>query len=354
MSGGVDSSVTAHLLDGQGYSVVGAMMKLFENEDIGEDVLDACCSLAAKDDAAGVAERLGIPFFVFNYAEEFRRGIMDAFVEEYARGRTPNPCVECNRLLKFGALFERADSLGCRYIATGHYARVEQDGGRFLLKKGLDEVKDQSYVLFSLTQEQLARVLFPLGAMTKDEVREVARELGFENAERAESQDICFVPDGDYGAFLRTYAPERGLDIAQSLAAGDFLSADGRVLGRHRGIANYTIGQRRGLGVSSAGRLYVTRLDLERNAVILGENADLFGCEAVAERVNIIAGALPRNEFRCSAKVRYGMREQPATVVQTGEDELRIVFDEPQRAITPGQYAVIYDNNTVIGGGTIK
>jgi len=355
MSGGVDSSVAAYLLDKQGYDVTGAMMKLFENEDVGESILDPCCALAGKNDAAAVAEKLGFPFFVFNYTEEFRRGIMDEFVAEYARGRTPNPCVECNRLLKFGALYDRADALGCSHVATGHYVRVERDGsGRYLLKKGFDEVKDQSYVLFFLSQMQLARSIFPLGELSKGEVRELAFVAGLDNATKAESQDICFVPDGDYGGFLETYSREHGLDTTASLTSGDFLDSDGEVMGRHRGIARYTIGQRRGLGISDAYRLYVTHLDVERNVIILGNNEDLFSREVSANRINIIAGALPRNEFRCTAKIRYGMREQPATVVQTGEDELEIVFDEPQRAVTAGQYAVIYDNETVIGGGTIK
>lgn len=355
MSGGVDSSVAAHLLDESGWGVTGVMMKLFENEDIGEDVLDACCSLSGRNDAASVAEQLGIPFFVFNYADEFRQGIMDEFVAEYARGRTPNPCVECNRLLKFGALYERADALGCSHIATGHYVRTERDGsGRYLLKKGVDETKDQSYVLFFLSQEQLARSIFPLGELSKSEVRAIALKAGLDNAAKAESQDICFVPDGNYGGFLETYARERGLDTGASLAAGDFLDREGNVMGRHRGIANYTIGQRRGLGISDANRLYVTRIDAERNAVILGSNEDLFSREVIANRINLIVGALPSNELRCTAKIRYGMREQPATVTQTGEDELKIVFDTPQRAVTAGQYAVLYDGETVIGGGTIK
>jgi len=347
MSGGVDSSVAAYLLDKSGYDVTGVMMKLFENEDIGAGVLDECFSLAHRSDAAAVADCLNLPFFVFNYAEEFRRGIMDAFASEYKNGRTPNPCVECNRLLKFGALLDRADALKCAKIATGHYVRVEQDGaGRYLLKKALDATKDQSYVLFQLTQAQLARSLFPLGGMTKTEVREIAEQNGFANAQKADSQDICFIPDGDYGAFLEGYAE-------QLPPPGDFLSVDGRRLGEHRGIANYTIGQRRGLGISSDGRLYVVKIDVERNAVILGENADLFSREVTVRNINLIVGSTP-NEFRCAAKVRYAMREQSATVTRTGEDELKIVFDAPQRAVTPGQYAVLYDSETVIGGGKIQ
>ncbi|MDR0906913.1 MAG: tRNA 2-thiouridine(34) synthase MnmA [Oscillospiraceae bacterium] len=348
MSGGVDSSVAAYLLDKRGFDVSGAMMKLYENEDIGEDIMRSCCSLADKGDAEAVAARLGIPFYVFNYTEEFRRGVMDAFVDEYAHGHTPNPCVECNRLLKFGALFERADALGCKFIATGHYVRVERDaGGRYLLKKGVDDTKDQSYALFFMTQEQLARTVFPLGELTKTEVRELARENGFENAAKPDSQDICFVPRGDYGEFLETYT-------GKTPPPGDFLDKNGKILGTHRGISRYTVGQRRGLGISDEHRLYVTRIDTAKNAVILGENADLYSRELMAKNINIIAGELPEQEFRCTAKIRYGMREQPATATRTGEDELKIVFDTPQRAITPGQYAVLYDNDIVIGGGTIQ
>ncbi|MDR1329889.1 MAG: tRNA 2-thiouridine(34) synthase MnmA, partial [Oscillospiraceae bacterium] len=347
MSGGVDSSVAAYLLLQSGYDVTGAMMKLFENEDVGEDIMSACCSLADKGDAESAAEALDIPFYVFNCSEQFRLGVIDAFAAEYARGRTPNPCVECNRLLKFGELLRRADSLGCRYLATGHYARVERCGERYLLKKGADAAKDQSYALFFLSQEQLARALFPLGGLTKAETREIARSRGLANASKRDSQDVCFVTDGDYGGFLERYtgkAPE----------PGDFVGERGDVLGRHAGITRYTVGQRRGLGVSSPGRLYVKELDLRRNAVVLGDNASLYKKSLTARRINLIAADDLAGETRVAAKIRYGMREAPATVRRTGEDELQVVFDEPQRAITKGQYAVLYDGDCVVGGGTIE
>lgn len=349
MSGGVDSSVAAYILTQDGYDVTGAMMKLFENEDVGEDILDPCCSLAGKGDAESVAEALGVPFYVFNYSERFRREVMDAFADEYARGRTPNPCVECNRLLKFGALSDRADSLGCRYIATGHYARIGKSGGRYLLKKGADGAKDQSYALFFLSQEQLSRTLFPLGGMTKAETREIARGLGLANASKRDSQDICFVnaSGGGLGGFLERYS-----DKARE--PGDFIGPGGGAIGRHRGIARYTIGQRRGLGISSGGRLYVRELDAARRAVILGDEASLYKKTLTARRVNLIAADALGGEARVTAKIRYGMREKPAAARQTGEDELRVVFDEPQRAITKGQYVVLYDGDDVVGGGTIE
>lgn len=349
MSGGVDSSVAAHLLIKSGWDVAGAMLKLFENEDVGEDITGACCSLADKGDAELVAEALGIPFYVFNYSEQFRRGVMDAFAEEYERGRTPNPCVECNRLLKFGALLERADSLGFRFLATGHYARVERSGERYLLKKGVDDAKDQSYALFFLSQEQLSRTLFPLGGLTKAETREIARERGFANAQKRDSQDICFVnaSDGGYGAFLERYT-------GRSPEPGDFLDEYGRVLGRHQGVSRYTVGQRRGLGVSSGGRLYVKELDPGRRAVILGDEASLYRRTLTARRVNLIAADTLEGDTRVTAKIRYGMREKPAAARLAGEDELRVTFDEPQRAITKGQYVVLYDGDAVVGGGVIE
>ncbi|MDR0445973.1 MAG: tRNA 2-thiouridine(34) synthase MnmA [Oscillospiraceae bacterium] len=350
MSGGVDSSVAAYLLLKSGYDVTGAMMKLFENEDVGEDIMSACCSLADKGDAESAAERLDIPFYVFNYAEQFRDGVMDAFAREYSLGRTPNPCVECNRLLKFGALLERAESLGCRYIATGHYARISRSGsGQYLLKKGVDASKDQSYALFFLSQEQLARTLFPLGDMTKSETRELARELALPNASKRDSQDICFVnaAEGGYGEFLERYT-------GTPAVPGDFIDADGSILGQHEGLARYTIGQRRGLGISSSARLYVRELDVRRNAVLLGDEASLYKKTLTARRINLIATDTLGRDTRVTAKIRYGMREAPAIARLTDEDELYVEFDEPQRAITRGQYVVLYDGDTVIGGGTIE
>jgi tRNA-specific 2-thiouridylase len=349
MSGGVDSSVAAFLLQRAGYDCVGAMMKLFENEDIGVSALRSCCSLADAGDAEDVARRLDIPFYVFNYCEGFRENVMDTFVSEYLRGRTPNPCVDCNRYMKFDALLKRADSLGCKYIATGHYARVVFDdaSGRYLLKRGLDPEKDQSYVLYFLTQYQLSRVLFPVGELQKSRVREIAEQNGFTNARKRDSQDICFVPYGDYAGFIEQYT-------GNDLERGEFVDTDGKTLGEHRGIARYTIGQRRGLGISGADRLYVCGIDAAANTVILGGNADLRHKKLTARDINLIPFDALDGALRCEAKVRYGQRAQPATVTQTGEDELTVEFDFPQRAITSGQFVVLYDGDVVIGGGTIE
>ena len=346
MSGGVDSTVMALLLQQAGYHVTGAMMKLFENEDIGRDPLEPCLALAAKDDAAAVAEKLDIPFFVYNMAEDFRSCVLDKFVSEYENGRTPNPCVDCNRGLKFGALFKKADALGCRYLATGHYARVERSGDRYLLKKGLDEKKDQSYALFSLTQDRLARVILPLGGLTKAQVREIAEANGFPNASRSDSQDICFLPDGDYGTFIERYS-------GKTPQPGDFVDLNGKKLGEHRGITRYTIGKRRGLGISSDGRLFVKELDTASNTVVLGDNDSLYNKQLVAGDINLIAADKIEGEMSITAKIRYAHAGAAAKVRQTGESEITVTFDEPQRAITKGQYVVLYDGDTVIGGGVI-
>ncbi|MDR0916655.1 MAG: tRNA 2-thiouridine(34) synthase MnmA [Oscillospiraceae bacterium] len=347
MSGGVDSSVAALLLSQAGHEVVGVMMKLFENEDIGEDITNACCSLADRGDAERAATVIDIPFYVYNYAEAFRRHVMDNFADEYAHGRTPNPCIECNRFLKFGALLERADKLRCSHVATGHYARIERVGERYLLYRGRDATKDQSYALYFLTQAQLARIVFPLGNYTKSEVRDIASANGLENAAKPDSQDICFVPRGDFGDFLDEYT-------GAAAVHGDYIDTHGNVLGQHRGSRNYTIGQRRGLGISSDTRLYVTAIDAQRNTVTLGTDADLYATRFTVNRVNLIAVDSLDGDTRCDVKIRYASPAKPATVRQTDNDTLEITFDSPQRAITPGQAAVLYDGDCVIGGGTIQ
>ena len=346
MSGGVDSTVMALLLQNAGYFVTGVMMKLFENEDIGRDPLEPCLALASKGDAEAVAEMLDIPFFVYNMAEEFRACVLGKFISEYERGRTPNPCVDCNRSIKFGALFDKADKLGCKYLATGHYARVEKSGDRWLLKKGTDTKKDQSYVLFSLTQDKLSRVILPLGELSKVQVRELAAENGFPNASRSDSQDICFLPDGDYATFIERFSGKKP-------KPGNIVDLYGTKLGEHRGITHYTVGKRRGLGISSSGRLFVKELDVAANTVVLGDNGSLFHSRLVAKDINLIATDTLDTGTRCTAKIRYAHSGAAATVRQYGENELSVVFDTPQRAITKGQYVVLYDGETVIGGGTI-
>lgn len=319
-------------------------MKMFETGAPGTEA-----EPEAADDARKVAERLGMDFYVLDLQDEFRCRVIDKFVDCYSRGVTPNPCIDCNKNLKFGKLLQKADELGCDYIVTGHYARIERDmdTGKCILRKGLDPSKDQSYVLYTLTQDQLARILFPLGELTKAEVRELAEDGGFENADRPESQDICFVPDGDYAAVIRKYAD-------REYPEGDYVDLDGNVIGKHKGIIHYTIGQTRGLGQAFGEKRYVCRIDAEKNQVVLGDNEDVFSSYAKATDFNWIAGQPPEGEIRCRVRVRYKQKEQWATVRPVGNDAAEIFFDKPQRAITPGQAAVLYDEDIVLGGGTLE
>ena len=346
MSGGVDSSVAAYLIKSQGYECIGCTMKLYDNEDIGVSRSRTCCSLDDVEDARSVAYKIGMPYYVFNFSDGFREKVIEKFVRSYESGATPNPCIDCNRFMKFDKLYERAKILGCEHIVTGHYARIEYDGKRYLLKKALDETKDQSYVLYSLTQEQLAHTLFPLGNMRKTEVREIAEKNGFINAEKPDSQDICFVPNGKYAEFLEYYT-------GKNYPAGDFISVDGVCLGKHKGIVRYTVGQHKGLGISSEEPLYVKQISAENNTVTLCKENELYSIEVIVRDFNWISGEAPQSEIRCKAKVRYRQKEQWATVMPIGETTAKIVFDEPQRAITPGQAAVLYDDDVVLGGGTI-
>lgn len=346
MSGGVDSSLAAKIMKDRGFECIGCTMKLYNNEDAGVERSRTCCSLDDVEDARSVAYRLGMPFYVFNFTEEFKEKVICKFIECYEHGLTPNPCIDCNRFMKFGKLEERAGILGCSHVVTGHYARIEKQDGKYVLKKALDETKDQSYVLYSMTQNQLAHTLFPLGNLRKTEVRAIAAENGFINAQKPDSQDICFVPDGDYAGVIEK-------NTNKKYAPGDFVDNQGNVLGRHKGIIHYTIGQRKGLGISAPEPLYVCDICPESGNVILGKKADLLKTEADAEDFNWISGEVPQDEVRCSVKIRYRQPEQKATVISTGENTVHIIFDEPQRAITPGQAAVIYDNDIVLGGGTI-
>ncbi len=346
MSGGVDSSVAAYFMKQAGYDCIGVTMKLFHNEDAGVSRAKSCCSLDDVEDARSVAHRLGIPYYVFNFTADFREQVMQRFVCAYENGATPNPCIDCNRYLKFDRLYHRARLLGCDCVVTGHYARIRRENGRFLLQKALDPSKDQSYVLYALTQDELAHTQLPLGGLSKAETRRIAQEQGFFNAEKPDSQDICFVPDGDYAAFIRRFT-------GKTYADGDFVDRDGKRLGTHRGIIGYTVGQRRGLGIAAGRPLYVTAIQPETNRVVLGDNADLFRRELDVRALNWIAFDRPPARLRAKVKVRYRQTEQPATITVTGEDRVRVCFDAPQRAITAGQAAVFYDGNTVLGGGTI-
>lgn len=348
MSGGVDSSVAALLVKQAGYDCMGVTLRLYDNEDAGISKEKTCCSLDDVNDARSVAGRLDMPFYVFNFTEHFHKEVMNRFVAAYERGETPNPCIDCNRYVKFGKLMHRAKEIGCDYVATGHYAQVEFDGksGRWLLKKGLDETKDQSYVLYSLTQEELAHLLLPLGGLTKEQARRIAEENGFVNAKKRDSQDICFVPDGDYAAFIERYTDKK-------FAPGEFVGTNGEHYGTHKGIIHYTVGQRKGLGLSFPQPMYVCRLDTEKNEVVLGKHEELFSKEVTVRDINLISAEKIDEPMRVKAKVRYRHTEQSATVIQTGEDELKVIFDKPQRAITKGQALVMYDGDTVVGGGVI-
>ncbi|MBQ8514075.1 MAG: tRNA 2-thiouridine(34) synthase MnmA [Ruminococcus sp.] len=348
MSGGVDSSVSAALMLRAGYECIGATMKLYSREDTGDRSGKTCCSLDDVEDARAVAYKLGMLHYVFNFQEDFSEQVIARFVDTYENGGTPNPCIECNRYLKFERLYQRAKVLGCDKIVTGHYARIEQRGdGRWLLKKARNTAKDQSYVLYFLNQEQLSATCFPLGEFeSKDEIRRIAEEYGFVNAHKGDSQDICFVPDGDYVGFIERHT-------GKTYPPGNYCDLEGNVLGQHKGVIGYTIGQRKGLGIALGQPMYVCGKCAETNTVYLGENKDLFSREVTARSINLIPFDRIEKPMRLCAKIRYNQKEQPCTVVQTDEDTLKITFDEPQRAIARGQAVVLYDGDIVAGGGTI-
>lgn len=346
MSGGVDSSVAALLMQKEGHECIGATMRLFHNEDAGISEEKTCCSLEDVEDARSVACRLGMPFYVFNFTDGFAEQVIRRFVSAYENGATPNPCIDCNRYMKFGKLIERAEVLGCDYVVTGHYARIVRENGRWLLKKALDESKDQSYVLYFLTQAQLARIRLPLGTYTKAETRQMAEEYGLVNARKRDSQDICFVPDGDYA---RVIAQRTG----RTYPRGNFVDRDGRVLGKHQGIIHYTIGQRKGLGLGIEHPMYVCEKRPMDNTVVLGSNDALFSTELDAGDFNWIAFDEPPEQLRVKAKIRYRQQEQWATVTPNADGTVHVSFDEPQRAIARGQAVVLYDGAVVVGGGTI-
>ncbi len=345
MSGGVDSSAAACLLKEKGYPMIGVTMKLYDNKDIHEAEEKSCCSLSDVEDARNAARLLGFPYYVFNFKTDFKRQVIDRFIDAYENGETPNPCIDCNRYLKFEELYLRAASLGCDFIATGHYAQIEEKKGRYLLKKAADPRKDQSYVLYTLTQEQLAHTIFPLGLLEKTETRKIAQAHGLLNADKHESQDICFVPDGDYASFIRK-------TTGKTYPEGDFVDTQGNVLGKHKGLIHYTIGQRRGLGLSLPAPLYVMKKDLAANCVVLCTNEELFQKEMNVKEINWISADEFKETFRAEVKIRYSHKAAYATVIPD-KNCAHVIFDEPQRAITAGQAAVFYQDAYVIGGGKI-
>ena len=365
MSGGVDSSVAAAILKDEGYDVIGISMQIWDYSGEshaqsgaeGSDKFGTCCSLDDINDARRVAEKLGIPFYILNLEEEFKRDVVEYFVSEYMKGRTPNPCVPCNQRLKFDALLNYALKIGASKVATGHYAKVVEEKGRYFIKRGVDRSKDQSYFLFNLSQEQLKRAIFPLGDYTKSDIRKMAKTFGLNVAEKEESQEICFVPDNNYEDFIRKRVDECRIE------EGEVVTTDGEVIGRHRGLPFYTIGQRKGLGISYERPLYVSEIDLENNRLIVGETDSVVKREFIVENVNWSIPQLITHHsslitsIRASVQIRYRHNASEAEITPLSElrgDAVRVSFDEPQRAITPGQAAVFYLEDTLIGGGWIK
>ena len=360
MSGGVDSSTVAAMLRSEGRSVIGLTMQLWNQRRLAghagmpESVQGRCCSIDDVYDARRVAETLGIPYYVVNHEERFERDVVRPFVEEYLAGRTPIPCSLCNNHLKFDQLLIVARQIGADQIATGHYAQVifDEQFSRWLLKRPADKSKDQTYFLFGLTQEQLSRTLFPLGGMTKPEVRELARKHHLVIAEKPDSQEICFVPGGDYKRFLEAYLSEQGDQSAE--IAGEMVTTDGKVIGEHTGVHNFTVGQRKGLGVATGSPLYVIQIKNDTRQVVVGKDEDLYSRTLMAHRVNLISTGELCGPMKVSVKIRHRHQPAAATIEPAGPDKIRVRFDEPQRALTPGQAAVFYDRDVVVGGGWIE
>lgn len=349
MSGGVDSSVAAYLLKEQGYNVIGVTMQIWQDED--NSVVEhegGCCGLSAVDDARRVANMLGIPYYVMNFKREFQDNVIDYFTSSYLKGMTPNPCIACNRYVKWEALLKRSLEIGADYIATGHYARIEKlANGRYAICNSKTAAKDQTYALYNLTQEQLSHTLMPVGDFEKSRIREIAEKAGLPVAKKPDSQEICFIPDNDYAGYIR-----RKCDCS-SIKQGNFVDKEGNVLGRHKGIINYTIGQRKGLNLSMGRPVFVTEIRTDTNEVVIGDSEDVFSRELYADNVNYMAWSDIEDNSRLFGKIRYSHKGAECTVNKCSDGRIKVTFDEPQRAITPGQAVVFYDGDAVVGGGTI-
>lgn len=348
MSGGVDSSVAAWILKEQGYEVIGVTMQVWQEEDAqAQEENGGCCGLSAVEDARRVAAMLDIPYYVMNFKSEFKEHVIDYFVDEYLRGRTPNPCIACNRYVKWESLLKRSMDIGADYIATGHYARIARlPNGRYAIKNSASSAKDQTYALYSLTQSQLSHTLMPVGDYTKEEIRKIAAKLGLRTADKPDSQEICFIPDHDYARFIEQEA-------GQVKEPGNFVTADGRVLGRHKGITHYTIGQRKGLGIAMGVPVFVTKICPQSNEVVLGSNEEVYGDTLYADKLNYMSIPGLEEELQVTAKIRYSHKGAPCTIANAGDGKVICKFQEPVRAITPGQAVVFYHGDTVVGGGTI-
>ena len=347
MSGGVDSSVAAYLLKEQGYDVIGVTMQIWQEDKEYEEREGGCCSLSAVDDARRVADKIGIPFYVLNFRDSFKKNVIDYFIDEYMEGKTPNPCIACNKYLKFDELLKKAQGIGADYIATGHYAKIEEPNGRYILVKSDDDKKDQTYALYNMTQEQLAHTLMPCGEYTKDRIREIAKEIGLDVHNKKDSEEICFISDNNHGKYISEAMPGK-------VKQGNFVDKDGNILGKHKGIVYYTIGQRKGLGLAMGRPVFVTDINPLTNEVVVGAEEDIFKTDLICKDINFIAFDNLDKSLELKAKIRYSAKPATATITPLENGKVRVSFKEKQRAITKGQSVVFYLDDLVVGGGIIE